>query len=796
MSSPHSTRLRWKSIAACVLAGALASRAATGSCLPLPSQDLWALDALTEAQPEQAIRDARARIAANPGRSGAFVRAQLFAATGDAAIVLSQPEQVVAAIKSARAELQSLTKTGEVLRLALRLDLLETQLTIVTGDPAPAVAAVTGLLRDLPDDSLERACALSVRAIAYDFMRKPDLSVSDGLAAYRIAREGQWKNAQLEAAGTLSRMFSRAGLFPQAERMIDELIAIAKSDNRTALLSTGEYERGMLLARAGRYADARAALQLSKDYANDIGDRFGVAAANANLCWTVLREGDLAAAAQYCYGDDEALAAGQREDLILQMIGNRAYLDIERNRPQEALRKLNQILTPTLHQLLPGSETQFYWDRARALRALNRIQEANADLVRMHELEAAAGNAQRNQQVAVLSALIASEELSAENRKLQERLALQQREADFQRERRTTIALAMLVVVLLLGCLLWISRRHSRALRRQEVILRTAGHNAPDAFVIFDAERRVMHANRNLCGVGDAPVIGEPVSASVPSILLPTLKAAIDEAFKRRAVNIVTATLPGESGALRTFEIFVVPAIDLDHVVGGTVRAVDVTDHQELERQVIDSESQERQRLSKELHEGIGQQLAGVNFLLGRASGDARRGSPQAGEVVDQAVRYVQEAIEAMRELARGLAPVKIGMGSLTVALKSLVDHSVERFRIAVHCDCRVDGIELSDLAADHIYSICRDAVTYAAVHGRCSKVAIDVKVVDAVVTVTITDDGSSVPSDEESSQSLGIRMIGYRTRLLGGQIRITARPDGGTCLVATVPLDRVAARK
>jgi PAS domain S-box-containing protein len=786
----------WLPVALCVLAGSFAAATtARGSCLPLAAPELRGLDSRTEAQPDEAVREARARITVAAGPANAFVRAQLFAVLADAYTVQSRLDDAHAAMGSARAELTRLPPSAEVRRLGLRLDLLDNQLSIATSNSAAAVAATGKLLAGLPDDSVDRACTLSVRAIAYDYLRQPDLSVGDALIAYRIAQSGQWLNAKLEIAGTLARSFGGAGLYPQALQMMDTVVAIARTDKRTALLSTAEFERGTLLVKARRFAEARAALEQSKAYAAEIGDRFGIAAANANLCWSSVREGDLGSAERFCSGGDADLAASQREDLAIQLIGNRARLDLERHRTVAALQKLNQILTPRLHLLLPGSEAQFYWDRARAFRTLNRIPEANADLVRMHELEEAADSAQRNRQVAVLSALIASDEIAAANRQLQERVKSQQREAARQRELRITVSVATLVICALLGYLLWISERHRRALRRQESILRSAGQNAPDAFLLLDEQRRVQFANRNLCGQGPLPAIGEPVSASVPPSLLPTLTGAIDEAFERRTVVSFAATLPDQAGAMRQFEMCVVPAIERERVVGGTLRAIDVTEHQELERLVIDGASEERQRLSRELHEGVGQQFAGVLLLLGTASSSVRRGLPNSALLIEEIAQFVQDGIDAMRELARGLAPVKLGMGSLTVALQLLVANAARRLRIAVDCDCRLDGIVLSDLAADHLYGICREAVTNAALHGRCTRVMIVVRVAGDVLTVSISDDGQGMPPGREQiSQGLGIKLMAYRTQLLGGRCRITAPPGGGTCVTATVPLDRVIA--
>jgi signal transduction histidine kinase len=778
-----------------VLMGILAAPTnSRGSCLPLPSPETLDLDARAETQPADAIRDARARIAAAAGPANAGVRARLFAVLADAYTEQSQPDQAHAAIASARVELHAVPPTPAVGRLRLRLDLLDDQLSIIASNSEAAVKATGNLLAALPDDALERACVLSVRAIAYAYLNQPDLAVGDALAAYRIAQGGHWLNAELEAAGTLARVFGGAGLYPQAERMIDVVIAIARADDRTALLSTAEYERGMLLVKARRFADARAAFEQSKSYAIAVGDRFAMAAADANLCWALVSEGDLDRAERICRGGDAELATGHRVDLEVQLIGNRARLDLERNRWTEALEKLDRILTPALHSLLPAAEPRLYWDRARALRALGRVREANADLVRMHELEEAADSVQRNRQVAVLSALIASDELAAANRQLQDRIVRQKWESTRQRDRRTAVAVGTLIISALLGYLLWVSRRHSRALRRQEIILRSAGQNAPDAFLLFDEHRTVRFASRMLCGRGAVPAMGDAVSSSVPTSLAPILTAAIDDAFERRAVVSFAATLADAAGTLRQFEICVVPAIEHDCVVGGTVRAIDVTDHRLLERQVIDGASEDRQRLSAELHEGVGQQLAGVLLLLGNASNAVRRGLPEAGAFIDEITRYVQEGIDAMRELARGLAPVKIGMGSLTVALQRLVTDVARRLHIVVDSDCQLEGIMLSDLAADHLYYICREAVTNAALHGSCTRVTILVRVTAGTLTMSIGDDGHGMPPGGQDSQGIGLQMMAYRTRLLGGDCKITCPPGGGTCVIATVPLDRITA--
>ena len=290
-------------------------------------------------------------------------------------------------------------------------------------------------------------------------------------------------------------------------------------------------------------------------------------------------------------------------------------------------------------------------------------------------------------------------------------------------------------------------------------------------------------------------VLALAVTSALPGPLVPALTAAIDEAFALRTVIVFAAERADRGGAPRQFELCVVPAVEHDRVVGGTLRAIDVTDRQELEREVVDGATYERQRLSEELHEGVGQQLAGVLLLLGNAAKAVRRGLPNAAAYLDEIAHHVQESIDATRELARGLAPVKIDMGSLTVALDRLVAESARRFRIEVRCDCRLEGLVLSDLAADQLYGICREAVTIAALYGRCTRVQIIVRVEAEFLALSVCDDGIGMPPSDPGVQGLGVKMMAYRTRLLGGECKISARPEGGTRVLATVPLLRVSSK-
>jgi len=155
------------------------------------------------------------------------------------------------------ARLQGMGASAEAARLALRLELVRGQMYITESDSTRAVAAIGKLLDGLAERSRERACALSIRAMAFDYLNQPDRAVADALVAYRLAEENGWTKARVESAYTLARNFRRAGLYGQAHKMIDIVIDAARSQNLTQLASTAEYEHGQLLVSERRFREAR-----------------------------------------------------------------------------------------------------------------------------------------------------------------------------------------------------------------------------------------------------------------------------------------------------------------------------------------------------------------------------------------------------------------------------------------------------------------------------------------------------------------------------------------------------------
>ncbi len=778
-------------MAAFCLSG-LVTTPALGVCLPLPSPDLRAIDQQSDGDPARAIEQATARLGVADGAADRMRGAEIQAILAEANMQLSHPADVRQAVSAGLSLLDQLPASPQTQLLRSRLKISASDAALESADAATAKVILDKLLAGMQSDSVERSCALITRAQAYAQLNQPDLAASDALAAYRIADVGGWRSARVAAAYSLATVYRRAGLFTKAIAMIAEVIAAAKADRRESSLAVADFTLGRILIDAGRFGEAQEALLTSRELSGALHDRVGVAAADGAICMARIGLGDIPGAERACQLDESPLKEAHREDILFILQGVRSEIDIRRGRAEEAVTKLNGVLQPEGRQLIPYMLPRFYRDRSTANRELHRYQAAYSDLKAASDMERATNLAQRERAVAVLSAAAADEKLLADNHTLAERLAAQRRELQTQaRIRRlwTWLEIGTLVTCCLLAYLALAMRRQSQALRRQETIMSTTASHAPDALLLLDARRRVRFSNRHLFGDATPHPVAEALGRGVPASVLPVLSRALDAVSSDRKPLTFEATIPDEGGQTQHFELSCVPVIEDDRLIGLTLRSLNVTERRRLEREVVDVAGRERQRLSGDLHEGLGQELTGVMLSLQSATRAMERGQPSGGDLVSEAVHQIAGCIEMTRDLARGLAPVHIHLGSLPHALERLASDAAARLKIHISTSFPQRDIPLSEAASDHLYRIVTEALTNAVRHGNCAAVHVGISSTEKALQLVIRDDGRGPPDDRGTCEGMGLKLMAYRARLLGGVMQFERGPSGGAQVTVSIPL-------
>jgi two-component system, chemotaxis family, CheB/CheR fusion protein len=218
-------------------------------------------------------------------------------------------------------------------------------------------------------------------------------------------------------------------------------------------------------------------------------------------------------------------------------------------------------------------------------------------------------------------------------------------------------------------------------------------------------------------------------------------------------------------------------------VVGAAGIGADISDRARLERQVAMMIDEQRQQLGRDLHDSLGQQLTANGLLAGTLKGRVESREPVA-DLIDKLERGIDTAKAQLRAIVKGLAPVEIDASGLVVAL----DELAERTRRDHAVDCRLECPQpipgLDGFTANQLFLIAREAVHNAVKHARPRSIVIRLEDVGGVC-LTVLDDGVGIAraEDHRGDSGLGLRIMRYRCRIIGGNLKIQRRNEGGTLL-------------
>jgi uncharacterized protein YhfF/two-component sensor histidine kinase len=195
----------------------------------------------------------------------------------------------------------------------------------------------------------------------------------------------------------------------------------------------------------------------------------------------------------------------------------------------------------------------------------------------------------------------------------------------------------------------------------------------------------------------------------------------------------------------------------------------------------VEAADAERARIARNLHDGAQQQLVAVGQLVDLAR-RALDGSPErADELLGKAREQLTAANAELRELARGLHPVRLAEAGLAGALESLASASVLPVKIT-----ELPQRRLPDVIEASLYFLVAEAITNAGKYAQATKVVVSIGQQGPIVICEISDDGVGGASTAAGS---GLAGLADRLAALGGTLKMTSPTGAGTRLHATLPV-------
>ena len=213
---------------------------------------------------------------------------------------------------------------------------------------------------------------------------------------------------------------------------------------------------------------------------------------------------------------------------------------------------------------------------------------------------------------------------------------------------------------------------------------------------------------------------------------------------------------------------------------------------QELAKRIVLAQEEERQRISRELHDEAGQALTALKIGLEIIQGEVPPAEDSLRQNLAEAIALTDTTRDRIRLLARGLRPPALD----TMGLDLTLDDFCHTFGNRTQLDIVYEGTRLPSLAdATNIclYRVLQESLTNVAKHAQASQVWVKLWVDETAVHLSITDNGVGfqVETAVTRPQSTGLGLLGMheRVELLGGHLQLEAMPGQGTRVTAHLPL-------
>jgi len=222
---------------------------------------------------------------------------------------------------------------------------------------------------------------------------------------------------------------------------------------------------------------------------------------------------------------------------------------------------------------------------------------------------------------------------------------------------------------------------------------------------------------------------------------------------------------------------------DLAAQAGLVLRNVRLIDDLRASRQrLVTAQDEERRRLERNLHDGAQQQLVALSVQLKLARTMLDRDAAKTSEILDGLQQRASDALEDLRDLARGIYPPLLADKGLPTALEA------QARKAPVPIGVTADGVgRYAQEVEAAVYFSCLEAMNNVAKYADASTASLALTQTDGHLTFTVTDDGRGF-DPEATGYGTGLQGIADRLDAIGGTLAVASRAGAGTTITGTVP--------
>jgi len=346
------------------------------------------------------------------------------------------------------------------------------------------------------------------------------------------------------------------------------------------------------------------------------------------------------------------------------------------------------------------------------------------------------------------------------------------------------LSVAMLVIFIASRLFFRISKPIEQAIDQQTETFQTLAETSREGIVIATTTGVIQFINpaiEKLFGYTRRELIGKSVNR-----LMPREHSLVHDDYMKNYMQTGVAKIIGSGRQLTAmhkdgtrFPIYLsIGDIHTSHARLFAAVIVDISEQQQLQREVLEIPVSEQRRIGQELHDGLGQQLTGLGLL---ATSLLNKASKPEHELAAKLARGLQEAISQVRALSRGLMPVNVDAEGLLNSIENLVKEVRSQTGVSILLTIN-DRVYISDnSSALHLYRIVQEALNNAIKHAHANQIRVSVGIEGTRGCLVIRDNGTGFRQSPDKSDGLGLRIMQHRCGLIDAEFKIQSSRDEGT---------------
>ena len=333
-------------------------------------------------------------------------------------------------------------------------------------------------------------------------------------------------------------------------------------------------------------------------------------------------------------------------------------------------------------------------------------------------------------------------------------------------------------------------------LKKNTLISQAIFDTSVDAMITINERGRVQSINRTaskMFGYSEKELVGKNVNILMPFPHNVNHNKYLESYAKTGSKNVIGSRRVDKAlrkdGTVFPVELAVTEVqFEGSKIFAAIIK--DISERRELEKKILEVGEDERRKIGRDLHDGLGQLLTGIRMLSENLERKLRANALPGIQEVSEITELVKQADQEARSLARGMVQVDIEKRGLSVALELLCKQVSKMANI--ECEFRESGsaeINHHDMAL-HLYRIAQEGINNAVKHGEANNILVRLSSNEHHTSMMVDDDGKGFHQSEvnDLDAGLGLQIMHHRATILGGICEIIRSDEGLTRLRCIIP--------